>query len=408
MEWLSDFAHRLLSELTKAGTYVSAKELSELLGASPKTIYRTVREINETSSVGEVVSSRRGVGYRVEAADVFSSVREPAVLTPVARRREILAVLLRAAPDRLDFELLSTRFFISESLLRADLRSTGKKIMDFGLSLRREHWKIWVEGTEVNIRQALSSLVDSTAVETMYVDPGFVENRFEESDLAFARQQVEVVEQRLGTTLLNPYDINLASHIYVRVTRSRRHENAVTPSINLAENSRDEKAWQVALYIVENAQRYLGVGALAEEIPYIYAHLVSSRKEHAATEVVTADDSAVVAANTLADSMTHTTGIDFSPLLLRNDLARHVRPLLNRLRYGIAISNPVVAQARAEYLDIFEALEHCVQGVSALSFPRMRSAFSRFTLLGKSRAYLVRCESWWVVLQISAPLSCYG
>lgn len=363
MEWLGDVADRLLAELAQAGGFVSAKELSDKLGASQKTIYRTVRDINNASPAGEIISSRRGLGYQLVATDGIGNAQKPEVLTPAVRRKDILGVLLRAAPDPVDFEELRSKLFISESLLRADIKSIAKEVAGFGLSLRREQWKIWVQGTEVSIRQALSSLVDSTALETMYVDPGFVENSFEESDLAFARQQVEIVEELLGGKLPNPYDINLASHLYVMVTRSRRRESPVTPAINLVETTRDERAWDIAQKVVIHVQDYLGVGALPEEVPYVYAYLVSSRGGHQIAELPQTQDVSIQVTDALMGAMTRILGVDFSSARMRNDLARHVRPLLNRLRYGITLTNPVVAQVRAEYLDIFEALEACCREV---------------------------------------------
>lgn len=365
MELLSDMSQRLLEELAASDSFVSGKELAERLDTSPKTVYRAVREINAATTQGEIIASRRGLGYRLVKSQPFELKSSTSTLTPVGRRREIVAKLLRAAPDRLDFDALCDQYCISESLLRADLKIISKEIMGFGLALRREHWQVWIEGTEVHIRQALSSLVDVTALETMYIDPGFIESSFEESDLAFARHQVAVVEQELGTTLPNPYDINLASHIYVMVARSRRHESSVTPELPVEILGHDDEAWNVAALVVENVQNYLGIEALTEEIPYIYAYLVSARTEGArelnqkigSTGTGSRPTPWMAVTEALIDVMSAKTGHDFSSLQLKGDLARHIRPLLNRLRYGISISNPVVAQVRAEYLELFEALE---------------------------------------------------
>ena len=54
---------QLIELFIKYGMTLTAQELAEFANVSTKTIYRTIKKINEASDVGELISATVGKGF---------------------------------------------------------------------------------------------------------------------------------------------------------------------------------------------------------------------------------------------------------------------------------------------------------------------------------------------------------
>ena len=83
--------------------FVTAGELAESLEVSEKTIYRTVKEINNDEKIPLEITSEKGKGYKIthinKISTPVSEVNDIANMTPAQRRNNIMQDLLISSPN---------------------------------------------------------------------------------------------------------------------------------------------------------------------------------------------------------------------------------------------------------------------------------------------------------------------
>ena len=106
----------------------------------------------------------------------------------------------------------------------------------------------------------------------------------------------------------------------------------------------------------------------AIEVSYIYQYLISSGRH-----TLTSGDSLPLPLNSEADryadglirESSEDLGLDLSlDKKLRHDLAQHIKPMLNRLAYGIAIHNPLLDEIKSELGSAFNAVKKAADRIN--------------------------------------------
>lgn len=365
---------QLLLCLLTHSTHVSGPELAKSLKTSSKTIYRLVREINAEQPGDPVIESRRGIGYRLvmdaylRRVHALTSRVKGGSVTPTERRKRILREMLHASPRGMIGEELCAAHFISDSQLRADLKAIDAVLSTYRLTIRQRRARWVVEGPEAFIRSALSRSLQVADMGVLALAGSHVAGGINEQDLAFARGEVEFITTELGSVLPPPYDINLVTHLYVLVARTRGGANPssdVQPLFTAdATNPAHSRYAAVASKVLEHVETYLGRRVPPAEASYVFAYLASSRIEEPIPPVVAADEAAAIVQE-VADAMSHRQGVHFGSERLLSDLAGHVRPMLNRVRFGMYVSNPVLAQVEHSYPELLADLREVTSAVGS-------------------------------------------
>ncbi len=341
--------------LARSG-HVSGEQIGRHLGVSAKTVYRLVREINQAPG-GEIIEATRGLGYRLNHAAYLrlthGDVAPGESLSRAERRKRILKDLLSESPGGVEMGRLCDQYFISESQLRADVRMMQGTISPYGLELIQRHNSLFVEGRETGIRTALSDLLQVDHVGTLVIAEESLHGPSQVQDMEFARSQVDFITESLGSAVPPPYDINLATHLFVMIARTRLRKlddhGGESKFLVDREDPAQRRYWEVALNVRRNLEEYLGTPVPAVETDYVFAYINSSRIEGPAAHVRAEEDLATRFVRELAEEMSHELEVNLATHRLIDDLALHVRPMLNRLRYGLRVTNPVLGQLEQAY-----------------------------------------------------------
>lgn len=347
---------------------VTADEVATHFGVSTKTIYRSIQRINPPHGP-EVISTHRGRGLQLDH-DAWLTVQHAErtaapTLRPSDRRRRILKDLLDEAPAGVIVFELCARYGISEPQLRADAKLIRESLHSHELTLRHADYELAIVGAETGIRSALSQALQVRTLDRLT----FADQDLHSEDrraMDFARTQVTLVGDLLGGQLPSPYDVNLATHLFVLMSR-RRHPNATAAGAaepDLRHGAAvDARLWRVAEVVHRNVEDFLGTPVPAVEVDYVYAHLASSHLM-APSQAADHEDLATRFSLRLAEMMAFHRGVHFTASRLVGDLAKHVRPLLNRLRYGLSVDNPVLDQIRESYPELLVELSAAVAEVA--------------------------------------------
>lgn len=352
----------LLTFLARQNDYITAKEISESMGVSEKTIYRLIKKTIETDET--LIDSQKGKGYRLnlDRYNPRSIKTQPQEdeSTPRYRRNCVISKLLLRSPKFISVNELYGKYFISDSVISVDERLIAKQIEKYHLEYQRENRKVRIVGKELDIRKAMSSLIDSFEMTDINEFGTNLQNYFDNYDVTFVIDQLHFIERKLNTEIPYPYNTNLFSHLYILIGRTRKsgklfHQEKTeitTKEMKTMENN--PVAHHIALQVVGNIEQYLSSKLPEIEVFNLFLYLMASsinvvaKTDHPVDKIV--DDLTNFYLEGMKEYFAIGNGID----QLKYDLSLHIKPLINRLKNNITVKNGLLEAIKEEYARLFE------------------------------------------------------
>ncbi|MBQ1531517.1 MAG: transcription antiterminator [Solobacterium sp.] len=344
----------LIQRLAQTRGYVSQSELCELLEIKPRTLRECIRSFRNAyqSQAGIDIESGIGTGYRLVVKDkdkyyafqkemLNSLVNEQAVISGSQddRVKYMIRVLL-AAKKPVRTEQLADRMYIARSTISDDLKKVREQLADFQLTVKTIYGEgIRVEGDERNIREAIAH--------TLIEEP-FNSHETEIMDLYFEPGDRNTAERVIHETL-EKYDYHMADagfrylliHILVAISRIRTETYIDDDSGNLSELKQMEE-WKIAEDIYHRIGEQLQLEIPESEIGYVTIHLAGKRMIVNENELVLYPETLNMLVRIL-DAVKVNYQYDFlGDTDLFAALAMHMQPLLQRAKFGLHISNPML------------------------------------------------------------------
>ena len=130
---------KIVSTLAKYDRFVTSKELAQIIGVSPKTIYRSVTEINQKYHF-PLIKSERGKGYILDYDQYlklnghFHEEQNLVVKSPIERRNEVITTLLFNAPLAVNINDVYEKYYVSAELIRQDLLAINNLLHKYNLN----------------------------------------------------------------------------------------------------------------------------------------------------------------------------------------------------------------------------------------------------------------------------------
>lgn len=358
----------LLYTLSNQRDFVTADELSQVLDTSKKTVYRLIKQLNEEQDNGITIHSEKGRGFKlaaIERQQVTSSSRLG--YSPIERRHKIMEELLFSAPKAMRVTKILEQFYISGNVLVADEKVMTCHLQEYKLLLLRKNRTLRVIGEEADIRRAINDLIQTQSMITYDQLELQSDSSFNKYDAAFVLKQVQRIEKSLKSTLPYPYNVNIFSHLYILISRFRK---GVLPVENKSKLLTEEKAeldrrkdlTMVSEKIIQGMEQYLHTQLPLQEIYFLFQYLISSRWQDDQKESFSPEVEEIT--QFYMDEVVEIAAIPIMKEQIFNKLARHIRPLLNRLTHGIHVKNNLLEQIKLEYSLLYRAVEEVSLKVS--------------------------------------------
>ena len=369
----------IIDFLTTENDWVPANRVAESLAISVSTLRRDVEVINAFCSDNQRrIISKPGLGLRFDGGSVFSR----SALSVGKQHHEILSTkrlvgittdLLTQSPAPLSLSALSEKFFVSRSSIVEDLKKVEAWLATFSLTLIRDHSGTYIHGKDLDIRMALKEII-TVSVLSHYQTADSRIDRFSRTTLVdqFGKVNVDncisligLIEDELTCAISEPYYTNLFSHLLVTI---RRAAGLAAHSEVQSYTRHDGKEWSIAEKAVSWLQDEYQITLPTIEVSYIYQYLISSGRH-----TLTPGDNIFLPMNSEADryadglirESSEDLGLDLSlDKKLRHDLAQHIKPMLNRLYYGIAIHNPLLDEIKSELSSAFHAVKKAADRIN--------------------------------------------
>jgi mannitol operon transcriptional antiterminator len=390
----------ILEELLGSPRHLSAAEVASALGLTPRMVRYRVNQLRHTlAGVGLVFETTPHLGIRVIATERTRALALQEVqraghqafgLGKRWRVEEILCRLLLARRPLVAKELASS-LGVSRTTVLGDMARVEGILHEVGLCLtRRSRTGFEVRGEERGIREALVDLVIGPHEERAPLilrcaaegkHPEFAADRalapsvsdlLGRVDLAFADRLVNQAQRRLGIRYTDRAYASLVVHLAIQLDRvkSGSVEGVAAEAL---EAMRRQREFQAAEWIVTEMGQHLGMAMPVGEIAYACLQLACHRISMPKGDLFPAsgadalDDISVRAAEQMASvaaKYLHPS-LQVDDLLQRS-LAAHLRATINRMRWGLPIRNPLLAEIQAENPHVYEVARACAALLEAM------------------------------------------
>lgn len=362
---LTDNEDNIINFLLNSNSFVTAKEIANQFLMSTKTVYRTIKHLNSLTPSGELINSKKGRGFKINYDNYLKEMnyqQDSNTFTAKDRQQATLTKLLMIAPRSLKLSSLFRQYYLSETNINEDLKSIRSQLASYSLNLVRKNHQLKITGSETNIRHALQDiLIKQNFSNTSLSKKGGL-NFY---SLQFCIKQLNFINEKLDSEITYPYNVNIISHIYILITRYQTH--AVAKSVLTKLNSYDQmiikenkQLYSIAAEVIKHIENYLDMALEPNEIYFLLQYLISSRLDVMDKIENSAFQSNLVQkvtnfyiSNVVAKLNLGTINNDF-----KDDLANHIRPMINRLYNKISLNNALLPEIKRVYLKLFKVIEH--------------------------------------------------
>lgn len=354
----------LLLTLSKKQDYMTSDELAEILNISQKTVYRLIKKINQQATAGPLIISEKGRGYKLDYEKYISQAsvktEKNSDYSPVERRNRIMEELLLTSPKAKNVYQLFEEYYVGDSVIFSDEQAIADQLKDYHLTLERKQRTLAITGAEADIRRAIADLIQTLHTIDLDELSNVEASDFNNYDVLFVLEQIRMIEKDLAITIPYPYNVNIFSHLYILISRSRKvgllkmsENNLLTPEEN-ADLEKDLNLYHVAKATITNVEKYLHEKLPEIEIYYLYQYLASSRMQGNVSTSNNFSPKVTQITQLYLDEMAHRLKIPTRGAGVFMDLANHIKPMLNRLEHKIRVKNGLLEQIKITYEDIYQ------------------------------------------------------
>jgi len=348
----------LISVLLQQNEPMSAKDLSERLGVSLRSVKNYVRGINDGYQQKVVLSSRAGYSVSPHAIPVLGSRRAPRVQvpqTPEERMRYILKLLTSSHEKAVSLFDLSEDLCVSYSTVKSLVNRMNTTYAPFGVRFVTRSDMLTMEGAEENKRRFISAVISDEMTSTS-TSLAAMDEYFEYVDV---RKLAGVVrrEVRGGGYYLNDFAAtNIVVHLAIILDRAKSG-NALT-SDDSPTVPADEREIAFMDSLVAALENGFGVTLAPAECGEVYV-LFKSNANYAG---ISSDEQLAQIVGTEVVELTNCYVaeirerflVDLSSDAFRTAFAAHLKNLIVRATHGRETQNPLAHSIRYDSPVVFD------------------------------------------------------
>ncbi len=361
-------------ELMAVETPITGKYLATLNQVTSRTIREDIKILDSSlADNGAYIDSVMGQGYKLRITDeqLFRNYLkiiagdEPTGEIVIPRLPEerhtyvIKRFLLSESYIKLDD--LADEMYVSKSTIQNDLAHVKKKLSLYDIRLEaRPNYGLKVNGDELKLRFCMA--------EYIFDRKEGVARQLSKTDFTLLSQEeldslVAIIVGQINTHQITVSDIainNLVIHMAIAYKRIKAGYHVTLFQTDLDEIL-EQKEYQVAQEIVRKVEEKFDVDFPQEETAYIALHLLGTKillqmtaSDKIIKQVVEEDISKLVVK--ILDEIESKLNLEVSDdkeLVIA--LCLHLKPAVNRYKYGMNVRNPMLEAIKKNYPLAFEA-----------------------------------------------------
>lgn len=366
---LNQRMQHILRELMSVHGPTTGKYLANLNQVTVRTIREDVKQLDAIlTGHGARIDSLMGKGYRLVINDERSfhhflnaNFGESGQMIPETPEERVSYMIRRLLLNNgyVKLEHLADEMYVSKSTVQNDLKPVKEQLGKYDIKLiSRPNYGLKVSGQEIKLRFCLAETVFARNT------PGEIP---EESVLPLPRKELDRIQQIILREI-NKYQItmadisvnNLLIHIAIALKRIKKG-NHVTLYQAEMRDILSQKEYIVANHIVKEIEHRFQTDFPKEEIAYIAIHLSGTKmlfktydQEQLVDHIV--DQEILHLVHTTLAKVEEKLELDLKQdRELIMGLGLHLKPALNRYKFGMNIRNPMLEDIKKNYPLAFDA-----------------------------------------------------
>lgn len=377
---------KLLNILIQNNDFVKIEAIAKLLNVSQRTIHNDLNAIdNYLDNEGVTLIKKPGSGVMIEASmpqkqalltNLDFSGENTTMLSTKIRRMKILSRLLYRR-DSTSLNKLSEEFMVSRTSIVNDFDYLEDYIDKFSLFLVKDNLGTRIEGDESDFRKALSDLASEflkLEIEDFHIDDSFnsrldlstyyrLQNIFDIENLSDIENIIARAEKLLGYKINYLSYVNLVTHLLVLIKRINNDNFIKEEAANLVYDKVDLDIKKTSEYIADEIGTIYDIDIPRGEISYINQYLICSGIQ---SNLVAFDQDNLFEnfdkeIRDLVDKMIAYVSDSISIDLiddkeLRFSLMSHFKPMIQRAKYKLLISNPLLNEIKGQYSALYSVI----------------------------------------------------
>lgn len=367
----------------KDGMTINA--IAEKLNVSNKTIRNDLEKVNKCIEQADLVMMKKpGVGIKVEGPeamklnvlnDIKNKLDTVEAFSPEARKNYILKRLFMSH-ENLTMQELGDELYVSRVTIYKDLNEVEKWLLNYNLTLKKKpNYGVEIFGEEENWRNAISCLIAYDKEEDELkelldieysgkIDYKTIRKLKELINLDY--KQIEKIvldaEKDLDIKFSDEAYVSLVMHIAISIKRLNDGKD-IHLSKEILCNLQSKNEYPIAKKIAMEIGKAFQVELPETEIGYILLHILGTKMQEKTSgemnlklEFDEENKLAVTMSKEIIIIAERALVIDLSKdIQLLNGLILHLRPTINRLKYGLTLRNPIIEEIKESYPEIFGA-----------------------------------------------------
>lgn len=367
---LSSRMKTILRELLAADQPITGTYLANINQVTPRTTREDIKQLDSIlKKHGAAIISIISKGYKLDVSDdqtfrhylqsiaVGSNIQKKIPTTPEERVSYIIKRLL-LSNDYIKTDDLADELYVSKSTIQADLKTVKQILQKYDIVLEpRPNYGLKTIGSEIKLRFCLSEyLFDRNEQKgNAFVDTPFSTISSESLEIIhnIILKQIQAHQISLPDIAIH----NLLIHLAIAYKRIASGHYVALYHTDM-EEIKQQREFQVAREIAADVENNFHVKFPEAEIAYIAMHLLGTKLlSHTKT------------------GLDHVINEDIAPLIkyilekieeqlelgIQNDeelifgLSLHLKPAVNRIKFGMNIRNPMLQDIKNNYPLAYEA-----------------------------------------------------
>ncbi|WP_028044356.1 BglG family transcription antiterminator [Candidatus Stoquefichus massiliensis] len=354
---------QLIKILSHTQTPISGPELCEQLNVTVRTLRNDIKEYKtELLQNGIEIISKHAVGYELSIVDeekyyhyledMMKEESENQMLIPIypEERVNYLIRMFLTQDDYIRIEDICDMIFVSRSTLSGDLKEVREKLKYFHLELEtKPSYGLMITGSEFHKRSCISQYFYHTnGNDDMFL-----------SQTKSTRQQEEISSILYETMVTEKFKLtdigfqNLVIHIMIALLRLKEKQQQTHYEYD--ETIKNTKEYEIAIELCRKIEKNFHVIFPDIEIYYIALHLSGKKAVQYNSNSLFMNHEYEILMTQIINEIKEKYNIDFTADMdLQTSLSLHLQPMMNRLKYGMYIQNPLLEQIKTENPLAFE------------------------------------------------------
>jgi len=380
---------KLLSILLENNDPLTTKELAEKLDVSSRTVRSDLKKIEYwLENRGIKLVRKRGVGvwldtdhtHKIELSKELSNTDKKIFNhSSSARQQHILKSLLLKNKGKTTMQALADEMYVSKTTIYKDLDKVEEWLNKQNLKLiRKRYYGLEIQGKEKNWRKAFANLLvefnkndyeefadneKEINFETRIDQQTYnqLQALFPDTSFKSVEKILEKTEDELDFVFTDETFVGLVIHIAISIARLAKGQD-IEMEIDQLMSLKEKEEFEIATFLVNKIENNLNIEIPEAEIGYISLHILGAKHQqnlqsHNIEDILeNTKDEIVDIAENIINMTEHILNVNLSgdrQLLL--GLVLHLRPTINRLKYGMSLRNPLLKQIKKNYAKVYRA-----------------------------------------------------